>query len=471
MLSAKKLRGRVWSSSRHIRDRKGAVIVLAAVFMIAAMALLAMAVDVGYLATVRTELKRSTDAAALAGAGVLVEGADVAELLAFEYLARNPIGGNNLAAGSDWAENLPNLLADNQDSFQVEVGHWDPDTRTFTPSDLEPSSIKVTAIHRDASLFFGRVIHPTWVEQEPVAGGGSQNVLRTDIDLMAESIARYQPRDIALVLDFSASMNDDSELRRIGEYGEDSRAAVEANLLQIYNELQALDSPPNCGNLQFEPQFLTLVGVPPTEPQMPQITVTFQSHDVFVTSTKDISNIVLEFSDGTQEMFEGFSDGTTSGTFRGTGANYHKRINKIWVKSGTNDSGEGPGYGERFEDDNATIKQAFGLDGVAYPYASGSWDDFINYIKNSSYVDNAGYRKKYGWMTLINYWLERKPVHDETADLWRVSAQPVTAVKDAVEVFMAYIQEVDTQDRIALAVYNSPSQTALVEDSTRAVRY
>ena len=40
-----------------------------------------------------------------------------------------------------------------------------------------------------------------------------------------------------LVLDYSASMNDDSELRRISEYGEGVRETVEANLLQIYQDL------------------------------------------------------------------------------------------------------------------------------------------------------------------------------------------------------------------------------------------
>lgn len=464
MLSARKLRREVSSSKGQKRNRNGAVVVLAAFFMVVAMAMVALSVDVGYLATLKSELKRSTDAAALAGAAVLVEGPEVAELGAFEYFVRNPIGGRNQANQSSWEENLAGLLTENRDAFEVQVGHWDPATKTFSPSSDGPSTIKVTAIHDNPPLFFGRVIHPTRVVRELV-GDGYQNVLHTDITLRAESIARYQPRDIALVLDFSASMNDDSELRRIEEYGESSRAAVEENLLQIYGELQTLDSPPNGGNLQFEPQYLTLVGIPPTEPSLPQITVTFQSNDVYVTSTKDISNIVLEFSDGTQQRFEDMSDGTTTGTFRGSGANYNKRINKVWVKSGINDSGEGPGYGERFEDDYATIKQAFGLDDVPYPYASGSWDDFIGYVKTSSYINNAGYRKKYGWMTLINYWLERKPEHSQTADLWRVSSQPVTAVKDAVAVFMTYIQEVDTNDRLALVVYNSPSQTALVEHS------
>ena len=71
----------------------------------------------------------------------------------------------------------------------------------------------------------------------------------------------------------------------------------------------------------------------------------------------------------------------------------------------------------------------------------------------------------YGFLTLINYWLEKKPAYNQTPDLWNVCAQPVTAVKDTVGVFMHYIQEVDSEDRVALVVYNSPSQNALVEQT------
>ena len=59
----------------------------------------------------------------------------------------------------------------------------------------------------------------------------------------------------------------------------------------------------------------------------------------------------------------------------------------------------------------------------------------------------------------------QKPTHSQTPDLWAVSAQPVTAVKDAVGVFMTYIQEVDCNDRVGLVVYNSPSQNALLEQT------
>ncbi|MBN2475335.1 MAG: VWA domain-containing protein [Pirellulales bacterium] len=341
---------------------------LTAFFMVVALALLAFSVDMGYLMTLRSELKRSTDAAALAGAGTLVDGGQVAEHCALEYFARNAIGNRDVTGEEDWQDDLPNLLAAQDLELAVQMGHWDPAAKVFSQCDVLPSAMRVSAAYRDAPLFFGNFMRA----QHSVYEDGQWRTEWVPIDLAAESIARYQPRDIVLVLDFSASMNDDSELRRIYEYGEAQRAIVEANLLQIYQELGS----PVYGNMQFEPQYIS-----------------------------------------------------------STDTNY--------------------------------IKAQLGLTYVPYPYPGGSWNEYIDYVKSyySTYLQRAGYQKKYGYLTLVNYWLERRPVNHDTPSLWAVSAQPVTAVKDATGVFMQYIGEVDTDDRVALVVYNSPTQTAKVEHS------
>lgn len=429
-------------------DRRGAVLVMAAFMMIVMMALLALSVDLGYVTTVHSELKRATDASALAGAGCLVDGTDVAHLEALKFRVRNPVGGGVVAEQDNWEQFAAWWLANHPDEFKVQVGHWfgnnpkpqpgDEDDPRFVESDQLPSAIRVRTLHKNAPLFFARVFG------------------KDSFDVKSESVARYQPRDIALVLDFSGSMTDDSELRRIQEFGESARAAVESSLADCYADLDS----PTYGSLQFTPQFLTVEGQPGGG-CVAHITVTFRSADVYVQSDKDLSNVVLQFSDGTTQRFEGLSG--TTGTFRGTGGYYNKRIDRLWVKSGCNESGEGFGYGERFEDTAAVIKQAFGLDSVPYPYPSGSWDDYIDYVKTSSYVNSAGYRKKYGFMTLINYWLEKKPAYSQTPDLWKVRAQPIGTVKDCTGVFMNFIREVDVDDRVAFVLYNSSSQDARLE--------
>jgi len=62
--------------------------------------------------------------------------------------------------------------------------------------------------------------------------------------------------------------------------------------------------------------------------------------EVTVESSKDISNIVYRI-DGVDTKIE-FKDGTTTYMLPGDATD-------IWIKSGNNKSGDGPGYGEHHE--------------------------------------------------------------------------------------------------------------------------
>ena len=79
---------------------------------------------------------------------------------------------------------------------------------------------------------------------------------------------------------------------------------------------------------------------------LPIVGATFSSDGKSVTaqSTKDLSNVVLKFCDGEHQKFDGLSG--YSQTFSGTGSNVGKTIEGIWIKSGCNNSGDGPGYGQ-----------------------------------------------------------------------------------------------------------------------------
>jgi len=78
-----------------------------------------------------------------------------------------------------------------------------------------------------------------------------------------------------------------------------------------------------------------------------RIDVTFECDSITIISCKDLSNVVLEFEDGTRQKFDGLSG--QSATFSGTGDNAGKTVTGVWVKAGSNHSGDGPGYGERFD--------------------------------------------------------------------------------------------------------------------------
>ncbi|MGD9127882.1 MAG: pilus assembly protein TadG-related protein, partial [Planctomycetia bacterium] len=59
--------GRVGIASR----RRGAILVLTALLLVFLVTMVAFTIDIGYMLAVRSEAKRATDAAALAGVGAL----------------------------------------------------------------------------------------------------------------------------------------------------------------------------------------------------------------------------------------------------------------------------------------------------------------------------------------------------------------------------------------------------------------
>ena len=145
--------------TRCRQNRSGAIIVLVAVLMVAMFAMLAVSIDVGYVATCRTELVRASDAGALAGAAVLADGLAEAEAAARQFIKANIVGARPV-----------------EDSeITIETGNWDPGGRTFTPSEVLPSAIRVTTVRPSQPYFFARVLgHDTF-------------------DLTSHSVAVYQP--------------------------------------------------------------------------------------------------------------------------------------------------------------------------------------------------------------------------------------------------------------------------------------
>ena len=424
---------RVRNSNWH---RRGAIIVLSAGLMIVMMSMLAFSIDVGYMFTMKTELQRAIDSAALAAAGSLVDGEEVAGQRLVEYLIRNPVGSNGFTLEEDELdEQISQFMQQHADDLEVTVGHWDaeaidPETGLLgriVPAESIPSTVGVKMQYTNLPLFFA-----------PIIG-------RNTFSVKSQSIAMYQPRDIVLVLDLSASMNDDSELRQMDVLGQ---SAIEANIREIWEQLGAK----NYGNMGFRPGWVTIPG------RELSANVTWRSSAVDVVATSNMQMVKLYYSNGGRQKF---STHASSGTWKGTGPYRGKRILKTKIKM--------DGQWETFDFyDNRHICRGLALDGVPYP-SDGSWDDYIEYARSHSNsmpwydkdVDAAGYRCKFGALTLINFWNRNKPAKDETPDLWKTSQQPIQAVKDAVRVFLDYLAEVNTTegenvlDRVGVAIYNS----------------
>lgn len=238
------------------------------------------------------------------------------------------------------------------------------------------------------------------------------------------------------------------------------------------------------------PSAVTLTGAAPTSSRKPQIYVTFHESrkSVFVQSSKDLSNVVLEFCDGVTYKFDGLTAKT--GTFQGIGGNANKKIMTVWVKSGSNASGDGPGYGERFDnptagtdcgttpppptyedvtvtchDTNANVMAMFGLQSISYPY-SGSWDSVINHGRTSSRYVAQGYREMYGGITLVDYILSTKSGGWQTPDLWRTRHYPFHAIKQGHELFCDVLQTLQLGDEVGMVSYDSSHRVEMVLNKT-----
>lgn len=427
---------------RTAQPRRGNIIVFSAFLMVFMMFMIAMSVDVGYIYTMQAQLDRAVDAAALAGVQDLVNGMDQAQAKATEYLVRNPVGSSmSFVDENEMAAQTSAFLAAHTDDFQMQYGNWDATTQSFTESSQSPSSLQITMTYPNLPFFFGRVMG------------------KDTFTLTSSATAMFQPRDIMVVLDYSASMNDDSCFRRVSLIGQ---STVETSLQNCWNDL----GPPSYGNLGFTPQWVTAQGVPLNSGSgTPHISVEYRNSSAYVSSTHSLTKVKLQFSSGSTQSFTTFSPaGATSGTFAGTGGNSGKRITKVWVKSWNNNTTFGTD-GEPFSfSSDSDFVNWLGLNSVAYPYAGGSWTSYVASVRDtSSYNEDAGYCYKFGGMNLVEYWLDNYPSKAEFADGWKCRAEPVYALKDSMSVFMDFIQSVDTQDRVGLVIYDSTNGNAILE--------
>jgi len=423
--------------------RRGNIVVFSAFLMAIFMAMLALSVDLGFIFTMKAQLQRAVDAAALAAAGELVNGIPAAEAAAREYLVRNPVGSAQGSIGGDLGEALVTFEEQHADDYTFTAGNWNTTTRTLEETSVMPAAMKVSMTYPNLPLFFARVMG------------------HDHFSLTAESTAMFHPRDIVVVLDFSASMNDDSTFNAIGKL---PQSQIEGSLLECWSDL----GPPVYGNLPATPTWATAHGVPANiATGLPHCTVRYQNTAVYVTSTLNLATVKLEFSNGAQQSFN--PGAVLTGTLAGTGSNAGKQIRKVWVKSGTNTSlgTNGEFFDFTSANINTTLKKALGLNTVTYPYPNGgNWDGYINYCSNSSNGNkNAGFRYKFGGMNLVEYWLTSFPGYNQVPDLWKTRAEPVYALKDANGVFMDFIGQVNTLDRVALVIYNAADGNAIMESN------
>lgn len=126
-----------------LRARRGNISVIVAIALIALLSFGALVVDIGWARTSAFQLQTAMDAAALAGAASLDDGPDAVRAQARGIAAMHLAGGKEI------------VLADTD----IEIGTWDEDTSTFTPSaDDSGDIVRVSHQLSGLSAFFGPMV-------------------------------------------------------------------------------------------------------------------------------------------------------------------------------------------------------------------------------------------------------------------------------------------------------------------------
>jgi Flp pilus assembly protein TadG len=413
--------------------RQGVICVFAAVLLVVVFGFIAFAVDTNSIVLTRTSMQNAADAAALAAAQELAA--------AVEQMAD---GGSVSQAVNNAREMALQVAAKNSSyldqSHDIQFGKrsYDEASQTWNIEwGVEPYNTVKVIVRRDNEdltkpdgklrLSFG------WALGMPTA------------DVKATAIGFVEARDIAMVLDYSGSMNYDSQFRAdtVAKLG---KAAIEANLQDIWSDLGS----PTYGNLQFEPNYATVTKAPGA--------VTWPGTSIQVAFLQNVSNAKLEFLTGGSQTFAGGNSGQTQ-TYQGSGSYSGKIISRARLKVGTS-------WTVYDFYDSATIATALGLDNVPYPYPAGSWYNYIDYCRDASnttsYYDaeleNVGFRRKFGMKTLVEFWLKHYKKFNQTPDLWKTRHYPFHAVKEGATLFCNFLSNLDYGDHLGLVTYDTSSR-------------
>jgi Flp pilus assembly protein TadG len=178
------------------QPRRGAVLPLVTLSLIALLGFLALAIDIGMLLVAKTQAQNVADVAAMTGART-IDGSPSSNLANATANAQ-AIAGLNVVLG--------NPVTPSEMTITHGAYHYDPVQQLFIPQfpPQAPDSYSLTQV--------------TVTPSRP--SGFAKIFGVTMLSVSATSIAAHRPRDICLVLDYSGSMNNESDLWVVEpEYG------------------------------------------------------------------------------------------------------------------------------------------------------------------------------------------------------------------------------------------------------------
>jgi Flp pilus assembly protein TadG len=173
-----------------------------ALLMVCLCGFTALSVEVATIATVKVQCQNAADAAALAGARTLNGGTTSSTSQAQANALAAAQGNSALGMNSKGAVAVV-PFASTEISSTVGTYHYSTTTQSFAPA----YTLQSGEIYNLVSATVQRQIKNTFFAVD----GGATSAAATPT-IVANAVAAHRPRDVAVVLDFSGSMNNESDL-------------------------------------------------------------------------------------------------------------------------------------------------------------------------------------------------------------------------------------------------------------------
>lgn len=374
--------------------RRGVITVLSAACLSVFFGFVAYALDSGYIATTHTRMQNAVDAASLAASQEIT--------LAIRAAAEDNVPATITASSAavSAARDMAELVAASNDVYIDKYEDVDFGKRIYNAGSetweiqwgVEPYNVVKVSARRTGDdpelpdsklrLTFG------WA------------VGMTHVPLNASSTAFVEARDIVLVLDFSASMNDDSSLRSRYTLGQSN---VEQSLDGMWDALVAAEPRfPNTNRKKFRPNGFGRLN----------------SYYGRYESSSSRSTVLRRL-----------------------------RLNRVNSQGRPRFPFPQPGR----------LSNGLPANEPSRYQSEALWKDYIGYVQGLS----GTYRKRYGYRTLMDYLQERRYKSVWSEDLWRAPHYPFHAVKEGATMFCGFLNDLDFGDELGLVSYGGYSMMEL----------
>ncbi|MEI8383161.1 MAG: pilus assembly protein TadG-related protein [Planctomycetota bacterium] len=412
-------------------SRRGVFLVVGAVTLVAVMAFMALAVDIGVASLTRSQMQAAVDSAALAGAMEITDalstaGANVSNVFAY---AQDQARTKAAAVAQ-----MNNVYVNSAIDVTFGRRYYDTTTKTYlidwNAGASQTNVVKVKA-RRDGTT---KSAPDAKVPSLFGIGSGGTTIL-------TEAVAFIDPRDMVIVQDFSRSMNFDSYFTDEVVTGL-TKTQIEDAILMVWNDLQPL----TLGTMTYTPQYFTHTQ---TNTSI-TAAVTFKGTSVAVTSTTGLKTVKLTYSTGSTQTFNVSGTTTKTGTYTGTA-----RITAVTITAYKVGSTTQTVTFANHTNSAANVMAAFGLTTGNYPYAGGSWSDYVTYVQTGTALPTYGYNEMYGGITYVCYIMKNYPEHSVNKDLWKTRHYPFQACKDGQQLLCDYLTQLGFDDRLGMVSYDT----------------